>query len=182
VDNEGNEFKLLSYFCTGCLNRNCFLFQKYRIREKKEAADRIIAMEKKKKDDAKKQEHQRKIKKNMGLIRYFLCPCWRHHFDPALKHAMTEEERRAHEEAIAQAKREAELRAKNPITSTWAKMEKKMETMGQEKFKETVLEKHVKTETFRGARAGNRQQRKAARERDPELKHNFATTVNRIDV
>jgi hypothetical protein len=179
VDDEGTVRSMINGTCADHI---LYFLQKYRIKDKKAAADKIIMMEKKKKEQAKKNEHQKKIKKNMGLIRYYLCPCWRHYFDPALKNQLTEAERRAREEAIAKAKREAELRAKNPVTASWVKMEAKMEKLGEEKFAEMIIEKHVKTETFRDMRAGNRHQRKKQRERDNDLQHHFASTVNRIDV
>ena len=118
----------------------------------------------------------------MGLIRYYVCPCWRYMFDPNLKNQLTEEERRARDAAIAKAKRDAELRAKNPITATWERIEKKKENLGEEKFAEYVVEKHLKTEVFRNARADDRHERRRQRAKNPELRHKFSTTVERIDV
>lgn len=118
--------------------------------------------------ERKLSKKSRVIKRKMGVLKYYMCPWFRHLYDPD---HVTEEERAEKARLAALAKRQAELDAKNPVTHEWKKYEKKME-----KVKEThgdvdkfIEEKMNETQRARDDRSDNRADRKAARQKLNDL-------------
>lgn len=94
----------------------------------REEADRKIAKQKAKKDTKKMAKKNRQIRRNMGLIKYYFCPCYRALYDPANSETahLSAEEKVEREKQIALRRRKAELDLKNPVTAEWLKYEKKV--------------------------------------------------------
>lgn len=94
----------------------------------REEADRKIAKQKAKKDMRKTSKKNRQIRRNMGLIKYYFCPCYRALYDPANSETahLSAEEKVEREKQIALRRRKAELDLKNPVTAEWLKYEKKV--------------------------------------------------------
>jgi len=139
--------------------------------KKKLALEDFKEGEIKKKLDKEKRRQTRKlnkkakvIKRKMGLLKYYMCPWFRHLYDPDF---MTEEEKAEKARLAALAKRQAELDAKNPVTHEWKKYEKKMEKIAEtygdaEKF---IEEKMTESYRARDDRLDSRAERKAARQK-----------------
>jgi hypothetical protein len=92
--------------------------------EEERKAKKLVA----RKEKRKQQKKNRKIQRNMGLVKYYLCPCFRSYYDPSLTayDKMTEEEKAEWDRQVAVARRSAELKLKNPETTAWQKYEKKL--------------------------------------------------------
>lgn len=148
--------------------------------ETRALADAKIQKKKQDKIDKKKNYNDRKIRKKMGLIRYYLCPCYRSLYDPKFE-GMTDEEREEQRSRVAIAKRLADLKVKNPETVIWKKFEKKItpEQGGDENY---IKKKVEKTDRKRESRAESRADRKAARSKNTDLQHKFTTTISHVDV
>jgi colicin import membrane protein len=103
--------------------------KKRELLDMKEDADAKIAKAKEKKEAKKQAKKDRAIRRNMGVIKYYFCPCYRDFYDPAKsQHAhLTAEEKKQREMELALKKRQAELRLKNPETADWLKFQKKLE-------------------------------------------------------
>jgi hypothetical protein len=82
-----------------------------------------------KKEAKKHRKKARKIQKNMGLIKYYFCPCFRKYYDPALSDydKLTPEQRAEMDKQLALQRRQAELKIKNPETIHWLKYQEKVE-------------------------------------------------------
>ncbi len=110
----------------------------------------------------------------MGLVKYFLCPCLRRFYDPTLTEYdhLSEEEKIERDKQLAIARRQAELRIKNPETAQWLKYQKKIEETEVEQPEGVgyVAEKIISTERPREIRAESRAERKKQRSLDPDLK------------
>jgi Ca2+-binding EF-hand superfamily protein len=94
----------------------------------RDEADRKIAKQKAKKNNKKTAKKNRQIRRNMGLIKYYFCPCYRALYDPANSETahLSAEEKVEREKQIALRRRKAELDLKNPVTAEWLKYEKKV--------------------------------------------------------
>jgi hypothetical protein len=63
----------------------------------------------------------------MGVLKYFLCPCYRRYYDvDNISDYLTDEEKAERQKRIALARRQNDLKAKNPETAPWKKYEKKI--------------------------------------------------------
>jgi hypothetical protein len=67
-----------------------------------------------------------------------------------------------------------QLAAKNPVTSAWKKYEKKINV--ENGVSDYIIEKHLKTERHRDARASTRAERRNERRGDAELHHHPNTS------
>lgn len=81
------------------------------------------------KEARKQRKKNRKIQRNMGLIRYYLCPCFRKYYDPSLSEydKLSEEQRKEMDRQLAIQRRQNELKIKNPETVAWLKYQEKVE-------------------------------------------------------
>lgn len=81
------------------------------------------------KEARKQRRKNKKIQRNMGLLRYYLCPCFRKYYDPTLSayDKMSEEERKEMDKQMAITRRQQELKIKNPETAAWLKYQEKIE-------------------------------------------------------
>lgn len=81
-----------------------------------------------KKEKRKQQKKNKKIQRNMGLLKYYLCPCLRKYYDPASSEMdkLTAEQKLEREQQLKLARRLAELKIKNPETADWLKYQKKV--------------------------------------------------------
>ena len=134
--------------------------------EGKLRADKLLEKKKARKKKKANAGKDRKIKKRMGLLRYYMCPCIRFMYDPEDESRLTDEQKA---DKIRLARLE-QLAAKNPVTSAWKKYEKKVESKfgGNEDY---AVEKQLKTERHREARQMGRAERKAQRAQHDDLKH-----------
>merc|ERR1711916_227340 len=137
--------------------------KKERVQDEKDKADALWKAKEAKKLAKQKRKETRHIRKKMGLLRYYCCPCIRYLYDDT-KEKLTEEERKERERLIALAKRKAELEAKNPNTIAFRKFEKKIK-----EDKNLIPPTIYTTERRREDRAISRGERRAARKRDPTL-------------
>ncbi len=82
-----------------------------------------------KKEKRKQQKKNKKIQRNMGLLKYYLCPCLRKYYDPASSEMdkLTAEQKLEREQQLKLARRLAELKIKNPETADWLKYQKKVQ-------------------------------------------------------
>lgn len=99
----------------------------------KELADAKIAAIERKKEKKKQRKRNRQTKRVMGSLRYYFCPCMRKFYDPSLSayDKMSDEEKALRDQEIAHARRQAELRVKNPETAIWLKYQKKIAAENQ---------------------------------------------------
>ena len=109
-------FKVQNYMISGLLGQTWWDRKKRRVQDEKDEADRLWKKEQAKKAAKAKRKETRHIRKKMGLIRFYCCPCLRYMYDDT-KDKLTEEERAERERLIALARRKAELEAKNPNTN-----------------------------------------------------------------
>jgi len=117
---------------------------------------------------------QKKLRKRMGLCRYYCCPFLRPFFDGSMKPPPTQEQLDAKAKKaaeIAAAKRAAELALKNPNTAAWEKhKERKVQhkevVKGTEKEDKTYLEVHEeKIHRKRNERVEKREDRRQKRKK-----------------
>jgi len=139
--------------------------------ESKLRADALLAKKKAKKEKKRNAGNEKRIKKKMGILRYYLCPFCRSLYDDNSINGLTEDQLKDKMRLL----RLEQLAAKNPFTSSWKKYEKKIKASagGSEDY---VVEKHLKTERHREARAIGRNARKSERLRDEDLKHHPSTS------
>lgn len=159
--------------------------KKRAIQNFKDEADAKIRAIEEKKEKKKKNKKARKIQRNMGLLKYYCCPCFRKYYDPSLTayDKMTDEEKAERDKQLALQRRQAELRIKNPETAPWIKYNKKIEEA--EKMEDGpgyVETKVVGTERRREVRADARAERRKARNEDPDLRLKQRATVSGADI
>lgn len=151
--------------------------KKRRLMEDRARADRLLEKKRAKKEKKLYAKRDAKVKKSMGILRYYLCPCIRFMYDPDDERGMTE----AQKAAIALQKRTDELALKNPQTAAWRTLEKKIDPTkgGSERY---VAEKLAKTERPREERAQSRAERRAERKQDDTLAHKFRTLGDDVEL
>ena len=155
-------------------------------RSLQDARDEIITKEKEVKDkELKKMDRAKvkRVKKKMGLLRYWCCPCLRYKYKDieaeAAYQAAIDEKKRRHE-AILKARREHDLKIKNPVTDPWIRFEKKIEPeMGGST--EFLPRKEVRMERLRAERKDGRAERRQQRLQDPDLNPNATKKKRQID-
>mmetsp|Transcript_15981 Transcript_15981/g.24083 ORF Transcript_15981/g.24083 Transcript_15981/m.24083 type:complete len:341 (+) Transcript_15981:181-1203(+) len=121
-----------------------------------------------------KRANERKTRKRMGLARYYCCPCLRFMYDGSVLPDQSQEvvdmkAKRAAE--IAEAKRLAELRLKNPETQAWNKYKEKKETLvarGNTNFIESQQDKITRN---RNKRVEDRKERRKRRDEEQKVKY-----------
>lgn len=141
--------------------------------EGKLRAEALMAKKKAKKEKKARSHRDKKIKKKMGILRYYCCPCFRSWYDDYDETRLTDEEKAQR----ARLARLEQLAAKNPETSAWKKYQKKADPKAGGK-EEYVVEKVLKTERHREARALGRAARRAERKEDDSLKMAQRTNDN----
>jgi len=146
------------------------------LHESRIKADLIIAKKKAKKEKKARAGKERKIKKSMGILRYYLCPCLRFMYDPDSGYGLTEEQKAA----AARNKRLEELALKNPTTAHWKKFAKKIDPK-QGGSDDYVVVKVLKTERHREVRQSARANRRAERKNDDVLAHQFNNNIIETD-
>lgn len=156
-------FKVQNYMISGLLGQTWWDRKKRRVQDEKDEADRKWKKEQAKKAAKAKRKETRHIRKKMGLIRFYCCPCLRYMYDDT-KDKLTEEERAERERLIALARRKAELEAKNPNTNAARKFEKKANS-----DKNLVAERIYKSEREREERVVARGERREGRKRNRVL-------------
>jgi len=90
-----------------------------------EAKEQAVVRKKEKKKALKK---SRKTKRAMGALRYYLMPCMRKYYDPTVTayDRLTDEEKALRDREVFLARRQAELRVKNPETAAWQNYQDKV--------------------------------------------------------
>ena len=142
--------------------------EKYWMKKKRELQDvkdkKKRELEKKKRKALAKAERirQRKIRKKMGTIYYYLCPCLREHWDrlfpPEEKNEISDEERkRRMKEALENQKRQEDIDQKNQVSLEYMKFKEKKMLLLEQWEKQKVVPKRVYKE--RKERVSNRRER-----------------------
>lgn len=151
--------------------------KKRRLMEDRIRADRLLEKKRIKKEKKLLAKRDNKVKKSMGILRYYMCPCLRFMYDPNDERGMTE----AQKAALALQRRTEELAQKNPETPAWRALEKKIDPSrgGSERY---VGDKLAKTERPREERAQGRAERRAERKQDETLAHKFRTLGEDVDL
>ena len=136
-----------------------------------------MAKKKAKREKKANWKRDQKIKKAMGTLRYFICPCIRFMYDPDDDRGLTEEQKKERDEK----RRADELATKNPETAHWKQMERRIDPNkgGSESY---VIDKVLKTERHREARTTGRADRRAERKADEGLAHKFRTMGAGLDI
>jgi Ca2+-binding EF-hand superfamily protein len=164
--------KMMMKFC----GEGYWEWKKRSLYESKIRAEAIFAKKKAKKEKKARAGKDRKIKKKMGILRYYCCPCIRSWYDEFDESKLTEDEKAQR----ARLARLEQLAAKNPETSAWKKYQKKADPTAGGKEAYTV-EKVLKTERHREARAMGRAARRQERKDDDGLKM-VARTSDQIEL
>ncbi len=101
--------------------------------DSKDDADAKIRKIEAKKEKRRQGKKNKKIQRSMGLLKYYACPCLRRYYDPARTEydELTDEQKLERDKQLAVARRQAELRIKNPETAQWIKYKKKIEDVGE---------------------------------------------------
>lgn len=111
----------------------------------------------------------RKTRKKMGLFRYYFCPCLRKLFEAPIQPLVdpaAEEAQRQKALAIAEARRQHELKLKNPETHAWKNYQIKKQTEENRVVASgtvQVLREEDKIQRKRNERALNREERRERR-------------------
>ena len=167
-------FRLQNNLMLNILGELWWSNRKRREQNIKDALDAAYAKKQKKKEDKKKNAAQLHVRRRMGYIRFMLCPCLRSLYDNR-KDELTPEQRAAREAAIALARRQADLAAKNPVTHPWKKFEAKIDpNLGG--TKNYIDERTSKQERARENRLDSRRDRKRNRGEDSDLVLKVTTT------
>lgn len=149
----------------------------------RENADAIIAKKRAASNKKKLMKKERKIIKNMGILRYYACPWNRKLYDPTRTayDNLTDEEKAQKDREFALAKRQAELKVKNPETYPWRKYQAKAmpEHGGNVEF---LQERIFKVEKEREYRSENREERREKRKMDEDLRQKKRMTISGVDV
>jgi hypothetical protein len=118
--------------------------KKREVQDLKEEADFRIAKTKARKEARKREKKNRVIRRNMGVMKYYFCFCYRDYYDPANSHVahLSAEEKLEREKQLKIMKRQAELKLKNPETADWLKYQKKIVSDMQQ-----VENRQVETQT-----------------------------------
>lgn len=121
-------FRLQQNMMAGFMGEWWWNSKKTNLADIKELADAKIKAAERKKEKKKQRKKNRKTQRAMGSLRYYLCPCMRKYYDPSLSayDKLSEEEKAKRDEEIAVARRQAELRVKNPETAAWMKYQQKV--------------------------------------------------------
>ena len=140
-------------------------------KEDKQTLDLLAEREKEKKSPENK-SRQRKIRRNMGTIMYFLFPFWRAYYDPSKDDEDIEKARlkKEKDEYLAALEKQKKIvsTSKNPESLAWKNYEKKNDNH------DYIAKKHVQTEKYRVTRTEGRAERKAKRKNDNDLVHKFS--------
>lgn len=120
-------FRLQQEMMNGYMGETWWDLKKRRVQNKKDAADEIIRKKQKKKEDKIKKKKAIKIMRNMGIVKYYFCFCYRDLYDPARTEydGLTAEQKAAKDREFALKKRQMELQLKNPETTPWNKYQQK---------------------------------------------------------
>lgn len=137
-------FRLQQLMMIHTMGEMWWTLKKREVQDLKEEADHRIAKVKARKEAKKREKKNRVIRRNMGVIKYYFCFCYRDFYDPANSHIahLTAEEKLEREKQLKIMKRQAELKLKNPETADWVKYQKKI--AGD---LETVEDRQVETMT-----------------------------------
>lgn len=150
-----------------------------------EADEKIRALERKR-EKRRQRKRDKKVQRSMGLLKYYLCPCLRRYHDPARTDydELTDEQKAERDKQLAVARRQAELRIKNPETAPWIQYQKKVEetAVAEPEGPGYVAYKVGATERPREVRAESRAERRQQRRKDPDLKFKARTTVSGSDI
>lgn len=122
-------FRLQQLMMINTLGEVWWTLKKRGLQDKKEIEISKIEKIKAKKEKRKQKKKNRKIQRNMGLLKYYCCPCFRKYYDPSLSEydKLSEEEKKERDRQLAIQRRENELKIKNPETAYWLKYQKKVE-------------------------------------------------------
>jgi hypothetical protein len=124
----GPAFRLQQLMMIHTMGEVWWTFRKRALQDQKDDAALKMKQLQQKKEDRAQAKKNKKIKKNMGLVKYYLCPWWRVFYDPSATayDKMTAEQKKEADRQMKIARRQAELRMKNPETPYWKKYEEKI--------------------------------------------------------
>ena len=172
------QFQLMAYF----MGETWWSWKKNqcRCRMEDEQVKKVQEAIIKKKLSPETRARNRKIKRNMGVIMYYMCPWWRAFYDPTKEPEEAEDaEERARQKALE--RKAAALAAKNPETLASRTFAAKTDpTQGGSNA--YVVEAHVKTGRQREVRGATRLERKMQRKAIPDLNHKFSSALTNTKV
>ncbi|RYG68414.1 hypothetical protein EON64_05215 [archaeon] len=121
-------FRLQQLMMMHTMGEMWWTLKKRAMQDHKEEVELKLRQQSEKKERKKLQKRNRKIQRNMGLLKYYLCPCFRALYDPTLTayDKMSEAEKAEFDKQAAVLRRQAELKLKNPETAAWRKYEQKV--------------------------------------------------------
>jgi Ca2+-binding EF-hand superfamily protein len=137
-------FRLQQLMMIHTMGEMWWTLKKREVQDLKEEADFRIAKTKARKEARKREKKNRVIRRNMGVMKYYFCFCYRDYYDPANSHVahLSAEEKLEREKQLKIMKRQAELKLKNPETADWLKYQKKIVSDMQQ-----VENRQVETQT-----------------------------------
>lgn len=108
-------------------------FKKRHLQDVKEEALAKEARALAKREKKKQAKKNKKIQRNMGLVKYYLCPCYRGDYDPSRTayDKLSQKEKEEWDKQAALARREADLKLKTPETAIWLKYEQKLARLAE---------------------------------------------------
>lgn len=175
-------FRLQQIMQLHFLGEHFWELKKRKLFDDREAAAAAARRKKELKLAKKKNQKERKLKKKMGVFKYYLCPCYHRYYDvDNIIDYLTDDEKAERQKKIELARRQNDLKAKNPETAIWRKFEKKINPELGGNI-EIVEEKNVKIERKRGERQISREERRNKRQQDEDLQHKFTTSATKADI
>jgi hypothetical protein len=121
-------FRLQQNMMIHTLGEVWWTLKKRSLQDVKDLSKAKMEQMKAKKEAKKQRKKNRKIKRNMGLIKYYLCPCLRRQYDPELSEydKLNAAQKAEMDKQMAIARRQQELKIKNPETIHWLKYQEKV--------------------------------------------------------
>lgn len=147
-------FKLQHTMMSKSMGNIWWQMKKNSMQKKRDLEKEKLLEEKNRKIKKKLRKKNKILIKRMGIIKFLLCPCMRYKYDDNddnedLKN-ISKDEKEEKERQLQQARREAELRIKNPETAVWLKYKEKIGEIDaiieEEKKYEEELEEELEKE------------------------------------
>ena len=123
-------FRLQQFMMTHTMGEVWWTLKKRALQNDKDENELKMKKIEERKERRKQQKRNKKIQRNMGLLKYYMCPCMRKYYDPASSELekLSAEQKAEREKQLKILKRQNELKIKNPETTDWVKYQKKVQT------------------------------------------------------
>lgn len=123
-------FRLQQFMMTHTMGEVWWTLKKRALQNEKDADALKVQKLEERKEKRRQQKRNKKIQRNMGLLKYYMCPCFRKYYDPASSELekLSQEEKEERERQLKILRRQNELKIKNPETADWLKYQKKIQS------------------------------------------------------